>query len=149
MCPHLDYGDVIYQNQRMDIMILVEKIQYKAALVVSGCWQGTSQHKLYNELGWESLSDKRWYRRLCLFCKIRNHDTPQYLHDHLPAPREVTMRSSREFNPPASRTLRYSNSFFPYCISEWEKLSDDVNSLPSLNQFKSKSLIYIYVHQNV
>ena len=40
--PHLDYGDVIYQ------------IQYKAALIVTGCWQGTSRVKLYDELGWES-----------------------------------------------------------------------------------------------
>ena len=145
--PHLDYGDVIYHNQRMDMMNLVEKVQYKAALVVSGGWLGTCQNKIYNELGWESLSDRRWYGRLCLFYKIPNHDTPQYLHDRLPAPREVTdrMRSSREFNPPAARTSRFTNSFYPYCISEWEKLSDDVKSLPSLDQFKSK--YYIYAQQ--
>ena len=80
-------GDVIYHNQRMDMMNLVEKRQYKAALVVSECWQRTSQHKLYNELGWESLSGRRWYRRLFLFYNMRNHDSLQYLYDHLPAPR--------------------------------------------------------------
>ena len=37
--PHLDYGDVIYHNQREDLMKLVEQVQYKAALIVSGCWQ--------------------------------------------------------------------------------------------------------------
>ena len=30
--PHLDYGDVIYHNQREDLMSLVEQVQYKAAL---------------------------------------------------------------------------------------------------------------------
>ena len=35
-------------------MHLVEQTQYKAGLVVSGCWQGTSREKLYKELGWES-----------------------------------------------------------------------------------------------
>ena len=59
VCPHLDYGDIIYHNQRMYMMNLIEKVQYKAGLVASGCWQGTSQDKLYNELGWESLSDRR------------------------------------------------------------------------------------------
>ena len=49
--PHLDYGDVILHNQRMDLMELVERVQYKAALFVSGCWQGTSREKLYDELG--------------------------------------------------------------------------------------------------
>ena len=33
--PRLDYGDVIYHNQRMEMMNLVEQIQYKAALVVT------------------------------------------------------------------------------------------------------------------
>ena len=77
--PHLDYDYIIYHNQRMYVMNLIEKVQHKAGLVVSGCWQGTSQDKLYNELGWESLSDRRWYRRLCLFYKIINRDTSQYL----------------------------------------------------------------------
>ena len=40
--PHLDYGEVIYHNQRAHFMNLVEQVQYKAALIVSGCWQGTS-----------------------------------------------------------------------------------------------------------
>ena len=51
--PHLDYGDLIYHNQRADLMKLIEQVQYKAALIVSGCWQGTSRQKLYQELGWE------------------------------------------------------------------------------------------------
>ena len=49
-----DYGDVIYHNQRADLMDLIECVQYKAALIVSGCWQGTSREILYEELGWES-----------------------------------------------------------------------------------------------
>ena len=55
--PHLDYGDVIYHNQRSDLMDLIEQVQYKAALIVTGCWQGTNRDKLYEELGWESLRD--------------------------------------------------------------------------------------------
>ena len=53
------------------------------------------------------------------------------------------MRSSREFTPPGTRTSLFTNSFYPYCISEWEKLSDDVKSLPILDQFKSKLILYI------
>ena len=35
--PHLDYGDILYHNQRADLMNLIEQVQYKAALIVSGC----------------------------------------------------------------------------------------------------------------
>ena len=66
--PHLDYGDVIYHNQRTDLMNLIEQVQYKAALIVSGCWQGTSRAKLYDELGWKSLSE-RWTRDCLCFTK--------------------------------------------------------------------------------
>ena len=65
--PHLDYGEVIYHDQRLDMMNLIEQIQYKAALIVSGCWQGTSRIRLYEELGWESLSSRRWARRMTMF----------------------------------------------------------------------------------
>ena len=80
--PHLDYGDVIFYNQRMDLMDLVERVQYKAALIVSWCWQGTSRERLYGELGWESLSDRRWARRLTKFYKIDNGLAPTYTSAH-------------------------------------------------------------------
>ena len=33
--PHLDYGDVIYPNQRADMMNCIEQVPYKAGLIVS------------------------------------------------------------------------------------------------------------------
>ena len=48
-------------------MNLIEQVQYKAALIVSGCWQGTILEKLYNDLGWEFLSERRWSRRMTTF----------------------------------------------------------------------------------
>ena len=38
----------------------VERIQYQAALAVTGAWQGSNRSTLYDELGWESLSNCRW-----------------------------------------------------------------------------------------
>ena len=124
--PHLDYGDVIYHNSRTFLMNLIEHVQYKAALIVTGSWQGTSRFKLYNELGWESLSDRRWFRRLCFFYKIVNRQTPEYLYNHIPHQRHLQydLRAHREFPTPNKRTSRYGNSFFPFCISEWEKLDE-------------------------
>ena len=87
--PHFDYGDVIYHippytnpyNRTITlkpIMNRSEKVQYQAALAITGTWQGTSRNKLYDELGWESLSDRRWRRRLILLYKIRSNMTPLY-----------------------------------------------------------------------
>ncbi len=66
--PHLDYGDIIYHrydpNMRLSVTKRLEQTQYHAALAVTGAWRGTNRQKLYDELGWEDLYHRRWYRRL-------------------------------------------------------------------------------------
>ena len=36
----------------------IERVQYQAALAVTGTWQGSNCSKLNEELGWETLSDR-------------------------------------------------------------------------------------------
>ena len=55
----------------------LESVHYFAALAVSGTWKGTSREKLYAELGWESLSSRRWSRRLIF--KVINNLAPKIL----------------------------------------------------------------------
>ena len=35
--------------------------------------------RIYEELGWEWLTNRRWYHRLSLFFLIANNQTPLYL----------------------------------------------------------------------
>ena len=73
--PHFDYCDIIYHippsiNQPPQlptfnsIMEKLERVQYQAALAVTGAWQGSNWSKLNEELGWETLSDRRMCRRI-------------------------------------------------------------------------------------
>ena len=72
--PHLDYCNVIYDQPNNEIFrTKIERIQYNAALAITGAIRGTSQIKLYKELGLESLRFRRWFRRLCTFFKIKIH----------------------------------------------------------------------------
>ena len=64
--PHLDYGDVIYDQPNLSSLTNeIESVQYNPALAITGAIRGTSKEKLYQELGFESLKDKRRLRRLC------------------------------------------------------------------------------------
>ena len=56
---------------------------------------------------------------------------------------QYDLRRRREFVNPKKRTSRYENSFFPYCISEWEKLSEEIKTLATVSQFKNKLLLFI------
>ena len=59
--PHLDYGDVIYdQSNNSRLSDKIESVQYNAALAINGAIRGTSKEKLYQELGLESLKDRVW-----------------------------------------------------------------------------------------
>ena len=125
--PHLEYGDVIFHERSKTLMKSIESIQIKAAYIVAGCWKGTNTHKLYKELGWESLSDRRTLHRLSLYFKILNNKTPCYL-------RELVLSSP----PPNYSSQRYKNSFFPFCYSKWQNLDPSIQNAVSVNAFKSK-----------
>ena len=52
--PHLDYGDVIYdQPHNESLTNRIESVQYKAVLAMTGTIQGSSREKLYQELDFE------------------------------------------------------------------------------------------------
>ena len=43
------------------LMETVERTQYQAAMAITGTLQGANRSKLYEEPGWETLSDRRWF----------------------------------------------------------------------------------------
>ena len=69
--PHLDYDDFVYdQTYNQSVSNKAEAVQYNTALAITNTIKRTSRTKPYNELGIESLSFHRWFRRLCTFYKI-------------------------------------------------------------------------------
>ena len=106
--PHLDFCDVIYHipcianpfDSSLNLNFLMnslERIQYHSALAITGAWKGSSLNKVYDELGWESLADRRYCRRLFQFYKIRNNLTPAYMRDHLPPEVSHSHRTRSDF----------------------------------------------------
>jgi len=116
----------------------IEKVQYHAALAITGTWQGSNRNKLYDELGWESLSDRRWCRRLIQLYKIRNNLTPQYLRDNLPGQRIPRYRNTTDYcyHEIFCITSRYKNSFFPDVTKSWNDIGPEFQSCTSLESFK-------------
>ena len=99
---HFDYCDIIYHIPPKQTQLGVtlnalmgktERIQYQAALAVTCAWQGSCRSKLYDELGWESLSGRRWCMRI-LQIHIVNDKTPSYLKNKLPRLRRPLYRQS-------------------------------------------------------
>ena len=143
--PHLDYGDVIYDQPHNDTFCRrIESLQYNAALAITGAIKGSSRDRLYQELGLESLSNRRWYRRLVYFFKIVSLSSPNYLHALLPnKQRSYDPRRNDLFRNYTFHTDYFNNSFFPFCVREWNKLGSDLRNSPSISMFKKCLLEFI------
>ena len=133
--PHLDYGYIIFDNPfNLSFVNKLESIQYKhggiippwykATLAITGCFRSTSRDKLYQELGLESLSDRRWARRLSFLYKILNGLATPYLYNLVPPLNTIfyKIRNRRLFKTLAVRTESFQGSFFPFCVSQWNTL---------------------------
>ena len=154
--PHFDYCDIIYHRPQIlnpfdssislnFLMQNLESTQYQAALAVSGAWKGTNMNKLYDELGWESLSDRRWFRRLLQFYKINNNLTPPYLKPAIPPPRGPMYGNRREnvTREITCRTVRFENSFYPDSVKSWNNIGNELRSSTTIQKFKSNLISFI------
>jgi len=126
-------------------MNTLERIQYHAALACTGTWKGTNLNKIYEKLGWESLADRRWSRRLFHFYKIYNNLTPSYLKDPIPSLRTHLFgtRSENVLNNIRCNTDRYSDSFYPNSIKSWNDIGPELRNSPNILSFKKSILSLI------
>ena len=154
---HFDYCDFIYhipeleskertlESGRMtDIrlnyqMEKLESLQTQAGLAVTGAWKGTNRDKLNEELGWEPLHLRRWFRRLTVFYKIMHGLTPQYLVDPVPPLRRHLYGTSirNELHPMRWETQRFKNSFYPDAVNSWNNIGPDLRQTDKISAFKS------------
>ena len=154
---HLDYCDFIYhipelqakksrndENHGTDVnlnyqMEKLESLQYQAGLAVTGAWKGTNRDKIYDELGWEPLHLRRWFRRLTVFYKIMHGLTPQYLVEPVPPLRRHLFGTSitNDLHPMRWRNTRFKNSFFPDAVKCWNDIGPEIRNLDKISKFKS------------
>ena len=107
-----------------------------------GAIWGTSKEKLYQELGFSSLKDRRWLRRLCYLYKIVNTKKSSYLYDLIP-PFQRSSRNKGCIYEPFCGIVSFKNSFLPYAIKEWNKLRSEIRSTETYVFFRKMLLNFI------
>ena len=134
--PHLDYGDIIYdQPNNQNFSSEIEAVRYNAALAITNAIKGTSRTELYKELGIESLSFHRWFRRL------KTQRVPKYLYKLIPLKNKTyDTRSTHSVGTYFCRTNAFKYSFFPYTILEWSKLDLQLRNEKSFKKFRNTLL---------
>ena len=136
--PHLEYCATVWSPPVQKDKIRLEKVQRRAARYVTNRHNNTSSvTSMLNELGWDSLEQRRINSRLSLFYKIVNDlvDVPasEYLR---PSSGRARSRHSKTFIQFSTRTDCYHHSFFPFTVPLWNSLPAAVAEAPNLESFK-------------
>ena len=120
----------------------IESVQYNAVLAITTAIRGTSKEKLYQELGLESLRNRRWLRRMSYLYKIILTKLPPYLYELIP-PLQRSHHYPGCFKTLCCRTELFRNSFLPFTVNKWNKLDSDIKNSDYYVIFRKKLLAFI------
>jgi len=119
-------------------------MQLEATRIVTGTTRSISTIKLYNEIGWLTLEDRRKYQKFVLTFKIKNDMVQDYLNNLFPRvdieQLRYGLRHMSDFVNLPRRTALFENSFVPSAIQQWNSLPCHLRQCPSLATFKRELL---------
>ena len=148
--PTLEYGDILYNGCTEYQSKNIERVQKRAARIITGGIRGTSAQVLYAELGWISMKERRDFHCLCLLNNIINGRASEYLKEQLPNPVGVrtthNLRNSANISLMAARTSLFQRSFFPSTIKLWNNLDKSTSDFYKISEVKRKLLPKKYVN---
>ncbi len=135
----------IYLQRYVNLLVLpYGEVRIRSILCCPCCDRDMERHvqKLYVELGWETLSSRRWSRRLILLYKFLKNLTPAYTTNPIPLLQQsrYPLRNQDVIGQLKARTNKYQSSFYPHSLSEWNNLEPEIRLAPSVAAFKTKLL---------
>ena len=149
--PKLEYSSHVWSPHQEYLKTQLEFVQKKAARFVLNrphkrhdpTSRTESATAMVEELGWETLEERRKYQSLCLLYKIHSKsiDIPQ---SHIPSPVLRSTRGQHRLQQPRWHKEVFQYSFLTSTIPASNKLpesialADSLESFPIVTQFTSK-----------
>ena len=114
----IDYALPVYANNlRLTELARLDRIQYRAAKLVTGAFHFTNKEKLNTELGWETFQQRIKFLGLSLFHKIHLFATRPLIRNCMTKVdynKTYLTRSKGGYLPYPFYSHKFKNSFFPY-----------------------------------
>ena len=140
--PILEYCDTVWDGCTQNECKKLEEVQLAAARVVSGALRGTSHSVIYNELGWETLSERRIRHKLIMFYKMVNGLCPTSLTALVPptvgSEVNYSLRDVSSIRNVSVRTELRKKSFLYSTIELWNNLCEQTRNAITLSSFIDK-----------
>ena len=118
----------------------IEKIQLEAGRIVTGATKLVEIDRLYKQLGWLKLSERRDLHNLFLFFKMNHGLSPLYLSNllllHVGELSAYRLQNAENYVGIYANTRAYADSFLPSTLQAWNNLPEAVRSADTLAAFK-------------
>ena len=138
--PIMEYSSAVWDNCTIAQSTKLEQLQLDAARITTGAVKGTKHMLLYNETGWQTLSERRENSQLSIMYKMLNNLVPNYLSLLVSRPRQnhYVLRDNKRIPTINAKTNIYMNSFLPKTVSNWNALPHHTKLATSPESFKNK-----------
>ena len=139
--PLLEYSSIVWDGCSEQDKTALERLQNEAARIVTGLTKSTSLVNLYKECGWDSLSKRRYFQKMCFMYKCSNNIIPDYISDIvLSLVGEVTnypLRNRHNIASMYTRTEISRKSCIPSSVSGLNNLNNNIRESDSYVSFRS------------
>ena len=138
--PIFDYCDVVWDNLSSTSAQRLQKLQNRAARVITQQGYDVRSNDLRKELGWDTLEQRRYKHKAIMMHKTLNSLAPKYLEELFKPSHSSSNYHLRKVSLalPMPRTEFLKKSFKYSGAKLWNNLPDNIKHDKSLAAFKRK-----------
>ena len=138
--PHFNYCSLVWDSITETLSNKLQKLQNRAARIVSGLPYSVPSNEIRQHLGWPSLVEMRRRDKAIMMYKIVHGHTAPYLKDMFNKQKSSEVYGLRNsklgVQIPQARTSHFRNSFSFTGASIWNSLPENLKDEKSLFSFK-------------
>ena len=142
--PHLEYCSAVWGCIGNGLSLKLEKLQNRAARIITGSGWDIRSAQILRALKWESLADRRERQLKSLMFKTANNLVPEYLSDKFTSVTTIHRHNLRGAQQnlfiPRPNTEALKKSFRYRGAITWNSLSAEAKQATTLNSFYSAIL---------
>ena len=139
LAPYFDYCDVIWGTCNSTTRHKVQKMQNRAAKIITGgTWYDSSTAAL-NTLHWYNIKERYEFHLATAMYKIINGHTPSYLCNRFHVKTSgYELRGHKRLTIPIPKTEFKKRSISYSGATLWNSMTDDLKTACNISQFRAK-----------
>ena len=145
--PLFDYCDVVWDNLDKGLAERIQKLQNRAARIITQSSYDIRSHDILRQLKWEPIGQRRTKHKAIMMFKIMNDKAPTYLSRQFTKVCESNpyhlRRDNSKLTLPLPKTENLKKSFKYGGAKLWNSLPENVKASTSMKYFKRMLDYYI------